>query len=127
MSIIVRNFIIRHQLIEYYYDSIKYKKFFEFNPYYNYDSQEYKKIILNNKINTYPYLVLEINFINNYGKEEFYEFKILFTSSISNLTNSLTDSILLNIPEDTTLVNFIKNIHYKIIMNICNWNVYASK
>jgi hypothetical protein len=123
---VVKTFIIKYHLIMHYFDSAKYKRFIDIKPSYCYDLSEYKKIGINEAIDSFGYFVLEIDNLKELGFNEFYEFRVLFSSNIDVLVEELTTSILKQKPKHVNLREFVNLIDKKMFENKCNWNVYAS-
>lgn len=126
MEDVVKTFIIKYGLIEQYFDSAKYKKFIE-DEHTDHTDTMYKSMKIIESIDSYPYFIFEVDYINNLGKEEYYEFKVLFNPQIEIFAYSLLTCIMINKPKRFTLKGFIDEIDKRIAENRCNWNVYASK
>lgn len=127
MDDIVKKFVIKYQIIEHYYDSTKYKKYVELNPTSFYDCKDYKNVNLTDAIQSYPYVIFEIDSKNKNGINEYYDFKVIYHPKLDIFINTLIIAILSKKPDNMTLEEFISNFESSILTDYSNWNVYASK
>lgn len=123
---ILSPFIVKYQIMEHYINSAKYKMFVEKKSTHYNNEIEYKKIPIKDAIDTFPNLVVELDYKSK-GEDIFYEFKVLFSPKLSELVTNLNECIQLHKPKEISLKEFLNEIDKKIHQDTCNWNVYASK